>query len=82
MEPGRAQGLPRLPPRPPKRVGVSAPGLSWAVMHELGPTPAQEDQGCPCARGHCARHSRAGRSSPAPRRRPQEPTINRVCKTS
>lgn len=33
-------------------------------------------------RGHCAPHSRAGRSSPAPRRRPQEPTINRVRKTS
>lgn len=33
-------------------------------------------------RGHCAPHSRAGRSSPAPRRRPQEPTINRASKTS
>lgn len=51
MEPGRAQGLPRLPPRPPTRVGASAPGLSRAVMRELGPTPAQEDQGCPCAPG-------------------------------
>ena len=42
----------------------------------------QLQKAVPVPRGHCAPHSRAGRSSPAPRRRPQEPTINRVRKRS
>lgn len=49
---------------------------SWAR-----PRP-KRTRAVPVPRGHCAPHSRPGRSSPAPRRRPQEPTINRVRKTS
>ncbi|XP_060981640.1 translation initiation factor IF-2 [Dama dama] len=49
---------------------------SWAR-----PRP-KRTRAVPVPRAHCAPHSRAGRSSSAPRRRPQEPTINRVCKTN
>lgn len=72
------QGLPRPPTaatheRRGQRAGT-VPGRYAASWARPRPTPGLSL----CPGGHCAPHSRAGRSSPAPRRRPQEPTINRV----